>query len=62
MLEKYLALLDDLRRNRMLIGWEPKKDREILGELEDIYEQLTEAEQEVADENGWRAWPEQYAD
>ncbi|MDP3220425.1 MAG: hypothetical protein Q8S73_40400 [Deltaproteobacteria bacterium] len=58
--DKYLELVGVLRDARRSPSWAAPDDREILGVLEDLFDQLTPEEQDRANGEGWRGWPDLY--
>jgi len=56
----YQATVDELRELRRRAGRTPEQDRACLERLEDLYEQLTETEQQLVNGQGWRSWPDVY--
>ena len=57
-LEMYRGIINALRRGRRLPDWKPETDRRILAAAEDLYAELTPAEQEIVEAKGWRSWPD----
>jgi len=60
LLRQYNNLLDSLREQRSTTDWKPEDDREKLEELCLLFDELTAEEQEQANEEGWRSWPDLY--
>jgi len=58
---QYLQLGDELREMRRADVAETEL-RPILEALEDLFSELSEAEQETANAEGWRGWPDQFDD
>lgn len=58
---RYLAKLDELRALRAA-GRDRDEETEVLDEMDEIWEALTEPEREGAREESWRAWPNQHAE
>jgi hypothetical protein len=58
---RYLKLVDSLREMRRDGAPEPEL-RPILGDLEDLFAELSPEEQDTANTEGWRGWPDQYDD
>lgn len=57
---RYRQLVDELREGRRLPGWKAFDDRPLLEQLEDLWEQLSDEDQLLANQEGWRAWPDRY--
>jgi hypothetical protein len=57
--QKYIGLLDELREHRR-VSTDVIAERPILARIEDAWDLLTDAEQEVARKNTWVADPEIY--
>lgn len=60
-LSNYIQLLDALRKLRETPSRAPEDDEPFLEELGRIWDALDAVEQEIADNAGWRSWPDQYA-
>jgi hypothetical protein len=58
---RYLQLVDRLREMRRDGVAEPEL-RPTLEVLEDLFAELSEGEQEAANSEGWRGWPDQFDD
>jgi len=56
---RYLQLVDQLREMRRSGVGEPEL-RPILEALEDLFPDLSGSEQETANAEGWRGWPDEY--
>jgi hypothetical protein len=56
--QAYVRIVESLRIRRSSGSWEPNQDREDLAMLEDLYDLLSLKEQERADREGWRSWPD----
>ena len=54
----YWDLVDRLREQRRLPGHKPEHDRPILDQIEDVYDTLSDADQEQAKRGTWRGWPD----
>jgi hypothetical protein len=59
-LKVYLHLVEMLRESRRSKTWKAEHDRPLLAHLEDLYEKLSDDEQDHVEAEGWRAWPDQY--
>jgi len=59
---EYLRLVDALREARRVEQeqLDQAREREVLGRLTDLFEQLSEDEQDLANAEGWRSWPDLY--
>lgn len=56
---QYLQLVNELRDMRRS-GTGERELRPILEALEDLFHELGEDEQETANAEGWRGWPDEY--
>ena len=56
----YLKIVDALRAKRAKHDWVAEDDRSDLALLADLFGDLTPAEREQANEEGWRSWPDLY--
>jgi len=54
----YLVLLADLRDGRTRHGWKPEDDREILAQMMDMFETMTDDEQRIENARGAASWPD----
>ena len=57
-LEDYWRLLAELRATRQQPSWTPLMDRELLKQIDEVFESLDEGEQELARAGTFRGWPE----
>lgn len=58
---QYLQVVDELREMRRAKVAEPEL-RPLLEILEDLFPKLTDDEQETANTEGWRGWPDLFDD
>ena len=56
----YIKIVDALRARRAKPDWVAEDDRANLALLEDLFGELTPEEQQQANEEGWRSWPDLY--
>ena len=55
----YLVLLADLRDGRTRADWKPEDDRELLAQMMEMFEGMTDDEQEIENANGAASWPDE---
>lgn len=56
----YLNLLEILRATRRAPTWKPEQDRPLLAQLEDLYDDMGDAERDIVAAQSWRGWPDKY--
>ncbi len=54
---RYQEIVDGLRVKRAVAGWKPEDDRQDLARLMDLWDQLSDDEQETTNAEGSRSWP-----
>lgn len=59
--QRYQDLVEVLRFQRSTKTWEAEDDRVILEKMVSLEETMCDAEQELLREEGWRSWPDLYA-
>ncbi|MBX3270401.1 MAG: hypothetical protein KF729_09085 [Sandaracinaceae bacterium] len=59
-IKRYFALVDIMREQRRSPSWKAEDDRVILGQLEDWYAELDDADRALVEAAGWRAWPDRF--
>jgi len=57
---EFRQLVDTLRESRREKSKKADEYRLILGQIEDLVDSMNDDEQEIANSEGWRGWPDLY--